>query len=72
MDIKDKGNNMIVFSLEESKGPDAENNDVVMVKELFKVTNPDPNTDYLTKETVFRLKKKITQIMLLIVLNVLL
>ena len=58
LDIKDKENNMIVFNLEESKGPDAENNDVVLVKELFKVTNPDLNTDYLTKETVFRLKKK--------------
>ena len=58
MDMKDKENNMIVFNLEESKGPSAEENDVVRVKELFKVTNPDLNTDYLTKETVFRLRKK--------------
>ena len=46
--------------MEEKKGPDTDKDqeDVIMVKELLKVTNPDLDTSKLTKENVFRLRKK--------------
>ena len=59
-EVEEKQNCLIVFNMEEKKEPDTDQSqeDVNMVKELFQVTNPDLDTSKLTKENVFRLRKK--------------